>query len=180
MKNEYEVRDEVTAIFVKYKGQTMETMIDTSDLHLLLESDFSWYASFAKSNKSFYVNGYGIKRNGKQGIIKLHRFLMGNPKGKLIDHKNHNTLDNRRSSNLREATFSQNIQNQKGLMRSNTSGFRGVSFDKSKGKYRAYLRVKNKLTHLGVFNNVSEAAKVASEARKKHMPFSNEEGISCK
>jgi hypothetical protein len=174
VKNAYEIRGEVTAIFVKHKGNVMETIIDTVDLPMLINSKFYWYVSYAKSNNSFYVQGTSIRENGKQNKSRLHRFLMGNPKGKLIDHINHNTLDNRRSVNLREASVSENLQNRKGLTSHNTSGYRGVSFDKSKGKYRAYIRVNNKLKALGCFKNAVEAAAVASAARRKYMPYSNE------
>jgi hypothetical protein len=174
LKNVYEIRGEITAIFVKYKGKVMETIIDSSDLPMLIDSEFYWYVSYAKTNKSFYVQGSGIHKKCKQNKARLHRFLMGNPKGKLIDHINHDTLDNRRSVNLREATVSENLQNRKGLTSHNTSGFRGVSFDKSKGKYRAYIRVNNKLKALGCFESAVEAADVASAARRKYMPYSNE------
>lgn len=173
MKNDYEIRGNVTAVYIRYKGRLLETIVDTEDLPLLLNSEFSWYAKYAKSNKSLYVVGYGIKRNGKQKHIFLHRLLMGDPKGKLVDHINNNTLDNRRS-NLRLATVSQNLQNRKGVTIHNTSGYRGVSFDKECGKYRAYIRINNKLIHLGRFDTAVEAARAASAARKKYMPYSKE------
>lgn len=45
----------------------------------------------------------------------------------------------------------------------NTSGVKGVSYMKDKGKYRAYIHFKGKPIHLGVFDTIEEAA----EARKK-------------
>lgn len=174
MKNQYEIRGEVTAVFIRLKGKTFETIIDTDDLSLLLTSEYSWYASYSKYTNSYYVNGFGIKKRGKQERVRLHRFLMGSSKGRVVDHKNHNTLDNRRSVNLRVVSVSQNLQNRKGLTSHNTSGFRGVSFEKSTRKYRAYIRINNKLMNLGRFETALEAAKVASIARKKSMPYSNE------
>lgn len=42
----------------------------------------------------------------------VHRFLLQPPRDKVVDHKNHNTLDNRRS-NLKVCTQSENMYNQK-------------------------------------------------------------------
>lgn len=51
----------------------------------------------------------------------------------------------------------------KKVSKSNTSGIRGVSFRKAKGKYQAYIGFKGKLYNLGYFSDIKEAA----EARKK-------------
>lgn len=42
--------------------------------------------------------------------IYLHRFLMDSPEGLIVDHINHQTLDNRRE-NLRVVTHSENMKN---------------------------------------------------------------------
>jgi len=66
-----------------------------------------------------------------------------------IDHedrvKHHNWI-----ANLREATTSQNCGNAN-LSKRNSSGFKGVSFHKRCGSWRAMIRYQGKLRHLGVF-----------------------------
>ena len=73
-----------------------------------------------------------------------------------IDHINNIKTDNR-ISNLREVSRSCNMQNQK-VRSSNTSGITGVCFAKHRGKWRAYIRIQNKLIHLGLYHAKLDAA----------------------
>ncbi|GMA55457.1 hypothetical protein GCM10025857_68140 [Alicyclobacillus contaminans] len=58
MKNEFEIRGDVTAIFVKAKGGKMlETLIDTSDLPIADSMPNSWYAHADSSQHRYYVEG---------------------------------------------------------------------------------------------------------------------------
>ncbi|MFM1655544.1 hypothetical protein ACI7RC_26120 [Brevibacillus sp. B_LB10_24] len=51
MKNDYEIREGVTAIFLKRKdGTVIETIIDTSDLPKAQEIEGAWYALYSKFN----------------------------------------------------------------------------------------------------------------------------------
>lgn len=79
-----------------------------------------------------------------------------------IDHINGQKEDNR-ISNLREATFSQNMANT-GIWRHNTSGYRGVSKQRRGGKWMSTIRFHRKRYHLGVFET-AEAASAAYEAK---------------
>ena len=71
-----------------------------------------------------------------------------------IDHIDRNPLNNR-INNLRAATRPQNRMND-GLMRNNTSGYRGVWA--SDGKFMACIRSGGKRIHLGTFETAPEAA----------------------
>ena len=86
----------------------------------------------------------------------LHRFLMGLKvgDGMLVDHKNHNTLDNRRE-NLRVCTKSQNTMYTR--RRPNKSGYRGVRY--RKGKWDAVVTKDYQHHHVGRFNSAELAAK---------------------
>lgn len=77
---------------------------------------------------------------------------------KYIDHLNRNKLDNR-LENLRWVSAEENAINC-GLSKRNTSGFRGVHFDKIRGKYVAQLGKKK----LGYTDTKEEAHQLYKQA----------------
>ena len=88
-------------------------------------------------------------------------------KGILVDHINHNGLDNRKA-NLRFATYSQNAWNRKKPTDSGSSKYKGVRWVKDSKKWRAVICNNNRRTHLGFFNDEKEAAAAYDTAAKKH------------
>ena len=72
-----------------------------------------------------------------------------------VDHINHDGLNNRRS-NLRICSRSENLQNQR-RRSDNRSGYKCVSFYKRTGKWRAYIMINGKETHLGYFDSPETA-----------------------
>lgn len=170
LKNNYEIRGDVTAIFINYKGQQYEAIIDTSDLAKVQSMPNTWFV-----NDNGYVRAnFPATRKNKRSL-RLHRLIMDAPKGLDVDHINGNKLDNRKS-NLRIVTRGQNNQNQNPIRNKTKSGIRGVAWFERDSKWRAYVSYKGKQLHLGYFDSKEEAAKVASSARKKLMPYSNEVG----
>jgi len=83
-----------------------------------------------------------------------------------VDHINRNRLDNR-IENLRLVTPSQNLMNS-GSYKNNTSGFKGVYWDKSKKEWRALIIVNGKRKHLGNFINKEDAIQAREEAEIKY------------
>lgn len=108
-----------------------------------------------------YVSGYVQSRR-----IRLHRYLMGDPPGRLVDHRNRNKIDNRRC-NLRVTDRSGNAINSK-FRSHNTSGFRGVSLCRDTGKWRGEIRVSGKRIKLGRFDCKKDAARAYDIAAKKY------------
>lgn len=172
MKNDYEIRGDITAIFINHGEHRLETIINTSDLEKAMKFPNSWYAVEDKKNETFYVNGC-LPRNGKKRVnMRLHRWLFDNPSGFVIDHINHNTLDNTRS-NLRKVTNAQNQQNRRGASKSNKhSCVRGVYWHKNDKLWNVIVTVDRVRHHFGAFKDLKEAEKQAIEARKNLMPFS--------
>ena len=72
-----------------------------------------------------------------------------------IDHVDGNRRNNH-SDNLRLATNLQNQWNGK-IHSNNTSGYKGVTFDKASKKWKAAIRHGNKLLNLGRFNSPEDA-----------------------
>jgi hypothetical protein len=112
-------------------------------------------------------NGYcSIELDGEpHRASRLAWFYMtGEYPSSMIDHKDGDTL-NDRFTNLRPASCSENGANAK-RRRDNTSGYKGVSFSKALGKFKAYLRKDGKYVHLGCFDSgeAAHAAYVAASA----------------
>jgi hypothetical protein len=82
-------------------------------------------------------------------------------KGEIVDHINGDMLDNRRS-NLRKCTKQQNCANQK--VKSNISGAKGVTKHKKTGKWSARITVNFQNIHLGLFEDVDDAARAYDDA----------------
>jgi len=133
--------------------------VDECDAWLL--DAHRWQAVYCKPGQCYYVMA---SMGGK--TIYLHRMIMDPPPGMTVDHINGDPLDNRRC-NLRLATRSQNQMNRR-TQSNNTSGFKGVSLFKRTGKYRAYIMVAGKETHLGYFATAEEASAAYQAALAMH------------
>ncbi len=105
----------------------------------------------------------GNNKNGKDFL--LHRFIMNPPSNKLIDHINGNKLDNRKC-NLRIVNKSQNAMNSK-KPKNNTSGVKGVYWDKLSKKWEASIQVNMKKKSLGYFKNKDESIKARKESESE-------------
>lgn len=166
MKNKYEIRGDITAIFINYKGSIIETIISTEDLEKLQKYDRTWYAIQYKRAKTLYVQGH-ITINGKDTLVKLHRFLL-NPSSKMpIDHINRDTLNNTRQ-NLREVTHSENMQNQIGAKSHSKSGVRGVYWVTSRKIWVAKVILNKKPVFYKQFKDIRLAEQAVIEARLKY------------
>jgi DNA-binding XRE family transcriptional regulator len=175
MKNKYEVRGDITAIFLKTKdGSVLETLIDTNDLEIVKNVSGCWYASLNKDKKTYYAKITTKNNKGIKSTISMHRLIMGPQSNNVIDHINHKTLDNRRSKNLREATASENAQNRKGPTKVSSSGIRGVRWYEKLQKWMVHAKINGKKTTVGYYETIEEAERVAKETRAKHMPYSQE------
>lgn len=85
---------------------------------------------------------------------------------KLIDHIDGNKLNNN-LSNLRIASHSQNMMNTK-IKKTNTSGIKGVCWDKSRNKWFVRITVQNKTINIGRFDDLELSELVANESRNKY------------
>lgn len=83
-----------------------------------------------------------------------------------IDHIDGDGLNNR-IENLREATVSQQNQNRR-MHKNNTSGVKGITWKKRRGKWQAQIEHQGKAIYLGSFENKEAAAEAYAVAAKKY------------
>lgn len=138
-------------------------LIDDEDFELV--SQYKWRANFNSKLKSFYALT-DIRNNGERITILMHRLITDAPKGKVVDHINHNTLDNRKL-NLRVCSQSENMMNSRKHI-VNTSGYKGVSWYKQTKKWTAQIRIKGKNTGLGYFESPEKAYEAYCNAARIH------------
>jgi len=143
-------------------------IVDLEDFERL--NRYKWYyasGGYAARSKHIY------KSKGKYGSKKLymHREILGVSGVQVIDHINHNTLDNRKC-NLRVVNQSMNMRNRMSCAGS-TSKYVGVHFHKLTGKWRAQIKIGSKIKSLGLYRTQKEA----HEARQKYIEEKNLEGF---
>lgn len=88
------------------------------------------------------------------------------PKGKQIDHKDGDTLNNQKN-NLRECVQRQNAKNMK-LSSISSTGYKGVSWDKQKQLYTCHITCNYKHIYGGGFHSPLAAAKRYNELALIH------------
>jgi len=110
-----------------------------------------------KTDKYYYIS---LCKDGKQQNTKIHRlvalYFVENLENKpYVDHIDNNKLNNV-STNLRWATKQENNRN-KIIYSNNTSGFKGVVYDKIYNKWQARTRIDGKSICFGCFDKIEDA-----------------------
>lgn len=143
-----------------------EVLYDEDDEKLILENH--WYVTNS-SNALYAITPGKMKRGVRLPNRSMHRLIMNvNDPKILIDHRNSNGLDNRKS-NLRIATAAQNCRNAR-LCKRNRTGYKGVSVFKK--KFRARIKCNGPELTIGFFKTAKEAAIAYNEyAVKLHGEF---------
>ena len=83
-----------------------------------------------------------------------------------LDHIDGNRANNK-IENLRPATLNENARNSKKPSH-NTSGYKGVCWDKNRNKWMAYITINNKFKSLGRFNEIEDAHLAYTNAAKQY------------
>jgi len=146
-----------------YLGEGEWTIVDTDVYYRL--GNLKW--NIRGNGKKLYAVRFVKIGPGRTTLLNLHREIINAPKGIIVDHKNGCSLDNRRV-NLRLATRSQNGQNVPKRRENTSSQFVGVSFDKERRKWLAYINYEGKRKWLGRFGSEIDAARVYDAAARKY------------
>jgi hypothetical protein len=119
-------------------------------------------------------NGYcEVRLDGRlQGTHRLIFMMFHGFLPRIIDHIDGNPSNNA-IENLREATHAENMRNSQ-RPKNNTSGFKGVYFDRRNSKWVSQCWSNNQKNYLGSFDDIHEAANAVLQFRKKnHGKFAN-------
>ena len=128
------------------KGNNAYTIDDIDAERVKL---YNWYWDPSIGYWCTFKQRGGIKRK-----IYLHRYIVGNvPSGKVVDHINHDTSDNRRS-NLRVCTPSLNLRNKR-IKQNTQTGYSNIYKDGK--RYRLQARIGGKNKTLGKYDTIVDA-----------------------
>lgn len=117
-------------------------IIDIDDYEKI--KDYAWFESSV---------GYLMEKSSKKSGRLLHRVIMDAPKGKVVDHLNHNIKDNRKQ-NLRVCSQSENVMNRKTLPKGIHKAVRGN---------HVYYILQMCGKYQGCFSNYEDAAEKRNE-----------------
>ena len=126
--------------------------------------DLSQWKWFAGETYSGYRPARNIKIGEKRTILRIHRYITGAPDGMVVDHINHNTLDNRRC-NLRVCTSAQNSQNM--ISGVGVSRYKGVTWNRRDKKWMAQIQYNGKKKNLGYYDYEGDAADAYNKSATK-------------
>ena len=138
-------------------------LVDDEDFEKV--NQYKWCASctngYCRASRSIR------KTNGKWTRQLMYRYIIDVPEGMDIDHRNHNTLDNRKC-NLRICTHGENQMNRKiQQQRKTSSQFKGIHWRKTAKKWEVRIGLNGKRICLGSFNNEIMAAKAYDKKAKE-------------
>lgn len=148
-ENNLKTLGDTTIIYIKYKNQEYECLIDTEDIPKIKGK--RWFLRVDSRNKkrTKYVETF-IQINKKHKRIHLHRLLTNCPENMVVDHLNGNALDNRKS-NLKVCTQQENTLNR----HLNFKG--GVYFNKRENNWIAKISIQGITYYLGYYKTEEEA-----------------------
>ena len=119
---------------------------------------FNWCEYWNPYTRSFYAARRKLCSDGIRHNVYLHREILGLEFGdpRSGDHDNHNTLDNT-DINLRIAPTKAEQAHNMHKHRDGTSGYKGVTFDKATGLWKAQIGVAGVNKNLGRYRTAYEA-----------------------
>lgn len=171
--NEYKIDGDITYIYVvNRKLKKFTILIDTEDLSRLIEADLGWHVRYDKCTKEYYaraIKTYYDENGDKQvDTILLQRFIMKATGNVVVDHHNHNRLDNRKE-NLYITEHTNNSTNRKGANSNSRTGVRNVNYIERLDEYWVQFMKKDERFKWVFFGNQFEEACEFAEKKRKEL-----------
>lgn len=126
-------------------------------------SQYKWHA--VKRKRTWYPSRL-INMGSKRHQLFLHAFLLEPMDGLQVDHRDGDGLNCTRA-NMRLCTPAENTRNRRRPV-TNTSGYKGVSWHKLRGKWIAWIGLNGRNKYLGLFESKRSAAQAYNEAALKY------------
>lgn len=148
----------------------MENIDDYKEIPIYNKDGLIGYTKVDKEDFEKYKNTrLSLDKDGyaKTTTKRFHRLILEAKIGEIVDHINHDKLDNRKV-NLRIVTASQNSQNKNKIQKENTSSkFIGVSLNNKTNKWRCIISIDGK-TKTFTFESENHAAYWYDQLALKH------------
>lgn len=153
--NDFEILEDY-AIGRDDKGNSF--YIDIEDIDKVKK--YCWY-----KGKGGYWMSSCAEEGGNKKHLKLHKYITDTNSKQIIDHRDRNK-DNNRKSNLIHSDKYRNARNSS-KARNNASGYIGVSYNKKRKEWKASVSKNNKEVFLGWYKNKEDAliARLKGEAK---------------
>lgn len=134
-------------------SQGLVAKVDDEDHERL--SQYKWCV--AKRAIVWYACRNVRLEDRRKAQILMHRDILTPPRGFVIDHIDHDGLNNQRS-NLRVVTQGENLMNAR-KRRGTSSRFKGVYWDKREQRWVASITVDGKCHWIGQYTDEERAAR---------------------
>jgi hypothetical protein len=148
---------------------TRQIRLTQGQFALVDSKDYGWLCKWKWHAQKWHSQGedhdYANRRDPvKKTAIGMHRQIMGFPEGLEVDHINGNSLDNRRCNLRAVSTDLNQINSSTGW---GSSRFRGVTWDASRGLWKAHATLRDVRYELGHFPTEEAAARAVDRKRRE-------------
>lgn len=153
-------------------SENHKCLIDKEDYDIVKKWYWRKIPKRGNIDKGYWVTNVKKEDKYTKSVLMIHQLIAEIKYGeydsslKIPDHLSRNTDDNRKCNIVLKSN--KNNSHNRGISKVNTSGKTGVSFNKQKNAWTAYITVNYKTIHLGDFADYDKAVKARKAAEEKY------------